>query len=298
MNNEHTKEIVLQTEAEENFAKYINFSLKNKKTILWITFVATVLSIAFALLQDKYYTAKVSMMEADLTNSGLSAFSNVSQGMSGLTSLIGGFEVEDNNTTMALAILESRTFIQKFIEENNILTILLSEDWNEETQSWIEEKDLYDGYMEFKDIISVEKDNKTNIFSISIEWKDPALSAEWANLLFKKLNHFMSEKDKLAAERNINYLESQLKLSSKVTIQNTLHAMIEQQTKTKMLASAQEEYAFELIDVAVVPKERSKPQRRLIVLAGFIIGLILSFSFIFIREYISYIKRIYLSNHK
>jgi uncharacterized protein involved in exopolysaccharide biosynthesis len=298
MNNKYNEEKSLEIETEENIARYLNFSFENKKTFFWIIFVAIVISVAFALFQDKYYSAKITMIEADGTNSGLSAFSNVSEGFGGLSSLIGGFENEDSNTTMALAILESRTFIQQFIEDNNILTILLSDDWNENTQSWIEEKDLYDGYMVFKDIISVEKDNKSNIFSITVEWKDPTLSAEWANLLFKRINDFMSKKAKSAAERNIDYLQSQVKLSSKVTIQNTLHAMIEQQTKTKMLASAQEEFAFEAIDMAVVPKERSKPQRRLIVVAGFFIGLILSVTFVFIREYFSYIKKIYSSNYK
>ena len=161
-----------------------------------------------------------------------------------------------------------------------------------------ESKDLFDGYMEFKDIISVEKDNKTNIFSISVEWKDPLESANWANLLFRKINKVMSQKDKESAKKNIVYLESQLNESEKVGIQNTLHAMIEQQTKTEMLASAQEEYVFESLDLAVVPKERSKPQRRLIVLAGLFIGLILSIAFIFVKEYIIYIKRIYSSRNK
>ena len=296
MNNKYNEETVLQTETEENVAKYLNFCFENKKTIFSITLGVTMLAIVFALVQDKYYRAKVSMIEAD---GNISAdFASGSEGFGGISSLLGGFDSEDVNTSMALAIMESRTFIQQFIEENNILTILLSEDWNEDTQSWIEEKDLYDGYMVFKNIISVEKDNKSKIFSISIEWKDTVLSAEWANLFFKKINRSMSKKAKLAAERNISYLETQVKLSSKVNIQNTLYAMIEQQTKTKMLANSQEEFTFEALDMAVVPKERSKPQRRLIVMAGFFIGLILSLSFVLIRGYIVYLKKIYSSNYQ
>ncbi len=298
MNNENTTEITGKLETEENIAKYLNFGMKNRKLVFWITSIATILSVIFALLSDKYYIASVTMIEADGTNSGLSAFNNVTQGLGGLSTLIGGFESEDVNTSKALAVLQSRTFLEQFIQENNILTSLLIEDWNEETQSWKEDpKDIYDGYMVFKDILVVDKDNKTNIFSITIEWIDPVLSAEWANLLFKKINRFMSEQDKISAEKNIIYLESQLTESEKVSIQNTLYAMIEQQSKTKMLASAQEEYSFEAIDLAIVPKERSKPQRRLIVMAGFFIGLIFSILFIFVKDYFLYIKKIYSSNY-
>jgi uncharacterized protein involved in exopolysaccharide biosynthesis len=103
----------------------------------------------------------------------------------------------------------------------------------------------------------------------------------------------MSNKDRLSAERNIAYLEAQVQTSEKVSLQNTLFAMIEQQSKTKMLANAQEEYIFEAIDMATVPKERSKPQRRLIVMAGTILGFLSSIAIIFIKEYLLYIKRIY-----
>ena len=45
-----------------------------------------------------------------------------------------------------------------------------------------------------------------------------------------------------------------------------------------------EDYAFKVIDPAMVPKTKIKPQRRQIVILGFIFGLILASLMVFIRE--------------
>jgi len=50
-----------------------------------------------------------------------------------------------------------------------------------------------------------------------------------------------------------------------------------------MLANTQEKYAFLVLDVVVVPEEKSKPKRTLIVLLGFILGVMISILFVFIR---------------
>lgn len=41
-----------------------------------------------------------------------------------------------------------------------------------------------------------------------------------------------------------------------------------------MLANVQEEYAFKVVDPAVVPQKPIKPQRTLIITLGFLLGLI------------------------
>jgi uncharacterized protein involved in exopolysaccharide biosynthesis len=160
MNNENNLERTSEVETEVNIAKYLNFGLKNLKTIIWITLVMTFCAVGYALWQDKYYSAQLTMVEADSSNSGLSSFTNISESFGGLTSLIGG-SGEDSQTQKALSILESRTFIEEFIQENNILTILLSEDWDHEAQLWKDgQKDLFDGYMVFRKILNIEKDKK------------------------------------------------------------------------------------------------------------------------------------------
>jgi LPS O-antigen subunit length determinant protein (WzzB/FepE family) len=58
-----------------------------------------------------------------------------------------------------------------------------------------------------------------------------------------------------------------------------LFSLIEEQTKTLMLANVREEYVFKTVDPAVVPERKSKPMRVFIViltalLSGFFMSMI------------------------
>jgi len=52
--------------------------------------------------------------------------------------------------------------------------------------------------------------------------------------------------------------------------------LIEELTKKVMIANVREEYAFKIIDPAVVPEMKYKPSKRNIVIISFLFGLIIS----------------------
>jgi LPS O-antigen subunit length determinant protein (WzzB/FepE family) len=51
-----------------------------------------------------------------------------------------------------------------------------------------------------------------------------------------------------------------------------MYNLIENETKTLMLANARSEYAFTLVDPAVTPEVRIRPRRTLMVLIGLLVG--------------------------
>ena len=57
-----------------------------------------------------------------------------------------------------------------------------------------------------------------------------------------------------------------------------------------MLANVREEYAFKIIDPAVVPDMRSKPQRRKIVILGLLLGVVFGSLLVLVKDY--YVKQI------
>jgi len=57
-----------------------------------------------------------------------------------------------------------------------------------------------------------------------------------------------------------------------VDMQKAFYQLIEQQTKTAMLADVRDDYVFSVIDRAVVPQERSEPKRSLILMLGVVLG--------------------------
>ncbi|EEZ85187.1 conserved hypothetical protein [Vibrio harveyi 1DA3] len=93
----------------------------------------------------------------------------------------------------------------------------------------------------------------------------------------------MKNKDVNQAKKNIEYLEKQLKLTNLSEMQNVFYQLIEEQTKKLMLAEAQDQYIFEMIDPPVVPEEKDSPSRAIICVLGTLIGGILSIFIALIR---------------
>ena len=82
----------------------------------------------------------------------------------------------------------------------NFLPVLFEEMWDAENQAWVVESEevlptdqkATDFFL--KEIINVDKDEKSGLITLSILWKDPTIAAEWANDLVKQLNEQLREK--------------------------------------------------------------------------------------------------------
>jgi LPS O-antigen subunit length determinant protein (WzzB/FepE family) len=86
----------------------------------------------------------------------------------------------------------------------------------------------------------------------------------------------MRTRDLQEAEKNLVYLRQQLAESNVVELQEAVSRLIENEMQTAMLARAREEYAFTVIDTAMVPMERSRPHRSLIVVISTAAGGLLA----------------------
>ena len=68
-------------------------------------------------------------------------------------------------------------------------------------------------------------------------------------------------------------------------MREVFYQLVEEQTKSKMLAEASPEYAFVTVSRAMVPEERSQPQRALICVLGTLLGGMLSVLWVLVRRY-------------
>ena len=102
--------------------------------------------------------------------------------------------------------------------------------------------------------------------------------------LVKRIDDFARARDKTKSEQSIRYLEEKLSQTRLVDVEKVLYQMIEAQTKTLMLAEVNQDYAFQVIDEAVVPENRSKPNRKLIVVLATLVGGMLMVLLVLIRS--------------
>lgn len=197
----------------------------------------------------------------------------------------------DSQITTALAIIQSREFIRQFIDRHNVLVPLFAGTWDSESmQSGIDET-VYDSessswiivepsnqqaYRLFRSLLSISEDQQNNLVTLAIEWKDPVIAKQWVDLLVNDINLLVKQQDLEEATSAIDYLRSQLEATQLVEMQQVFYQLIETQTRIIMLADVREDYVFKVIDPAVVPESRVRPNRTRTVLYGTILGFTIS----------------------
>jgi uncharacterized protein involved in exopolysaccharide biosynthesis len=172
-------------------------------------------------------------------------------------------------------LIQSRTFIEEFIARNNLLPVIFADDWDETNGQWSEQPapTIWRGAEEFKRRwLVVDRDPETGLFSLTVDWTDPEIAAEWANQLVALANELVRRKDIADAESSIAYLNKQIDSTNVVELQRVLYNLLEVEQRTLLLANARAEYAFRVVDRAVAPRFRASPRRTLMTIAGLMFG--------------------------
>ncbi|MDH5300487.1 MAG: Wzz/FepE/Etk N-terminal domain-containing protein [Gammaproteobacteria bacterium] len=275
---------------EINLLDYWRVLVEYKKLIVLLTVLATALALTVALLMTPVYRAEVMVMPADdKTGGGLSALAGQFGGLASLAGIeLGG---GGGQTAAAMATLNSRAFTEMFINEHKLMPVLFAQQWDAQNKHWLVEADAptaWDAFKVFDGIRTISEDKKSGMITLSVEWTDPALAAAWANQLIERINAHQQAKAITEAKESIAYLRQELEQTGVVEMRQSIFNLIEAQTKQIMLANVREDYAFKVIDPAVVPEEKIKPKRALIVVLGFMVGLMLG---VFTAFFVSFIKK-------
>jgi uncharacterized protein involved in exopolysaccharide biosynthesis len=235
--------------------------------LLTTTLLGIAVGLYLALTAPPTYRADVVTTEVREQGIGGGAAALANQ-LSGLVNLSGLGIGADRSERNAEAVLESRLLVQEFITRNNLVP-----------QMWPDPKTrptLWRAVQRFqKGVMSVRQDQRRGLTTLSVEWTDPATAAHWANGLVGLANELVRTHALEEAQRNINYLNAQSEHTTDVDLRRVIFNLIENETKTLMMANGRAEYAFRIIDPAVPPEVRSGPHRTLLVATGFLVGLLL-----------------------
>jgi uncharacterized protein involved in exopolysaccharide biosynthesis len=268
--------------------EYLRVLVEQKKLIGIITAVSTLLALLAAFLITPIYRAEVLL--APVTQEKTSSLSALAGQFGDLAALAGVNLGDDNKskTAESIAALKSRALSVAFINQESLKSVLFPRKWDAEKKKWKDPDDVPTDWEAFevfdRNIRTVQVDRRTGLVTFAIEWKDPTLATKWANGLVRAVNSSLRNRAISDAEKNIGFLEKQLASTSSVEIQQAIYRLIETQAKKKMIANTQEEYAFSVIDPAVIPEKRARPKRKLIVVMGITIGLLFGVTLVFARD--------------
>jgi uncharacterized protein involved in exopolysaccharide biosynthesis len=279
---------------------------QGKWLIIVTTFLFSVASVLYALSLPDIYKSEVTLAPVS-EDSGL----KIPGQLGGLAALAGvnlGGMGGGDKTGLAMEILKSRDFIGRFIEQNDLyLPVMAANGWsrsedklllnpkvyNEQTQQWIRKVNapfqpkpsILETVEEFKKLFSVSQDKTSGMVKLSVEHFSPYLAKNWADSLVKAINEEMRTRELTEAERSIAYLNQQIAQTNLADVRTMLFSLIEEQTKTLMLANVREEYVFKTVDPAVVAEKKSKPARALICILAAMLGFMLSALIVLVRYF-------------
>ncbi|ACF14514.1 lipopolysaccharide biosynthesis protein [Chloroherpeton thalassium ATCC 35110] len=244
-----------------NLLEVWNILIGRKVIILSVTLFVQFLTVLYALFATPIYRGEVLLAPAQEDNR--SKMSILAAQYGALASLA-GFDfggLNSNKIDEYIALIKSRAFIADFINEENLMPILFEDDWNKDENKWMVEKNdiptIGKAYELFsKDIITIDKDKESGLVSLSIDWRDSVLAANWANKIVKKFNNYQKRVQVQDSKKSLDFINKQLENTSIVENKNTLYKLIEMNTKTLMIAEITDEFAFKVLDPAVVPEKK------------------------------------------
>lgn len=274
----------------------------------WIIIATTVLfaiaGVFYALSKPNIYQASVLLAPAQSEDGG----SGISGQLGGLASLagisLGGGG--NNQIVMAKAVLQSHAFLRDFINRHNLaIPLMATKAWSMENNQWVINREVYnpetsewltdedgeslkptdwDMVKKFKeDHLNLSSNQETGMVTLSLKSQSPPAAEAWVERLVHDINEYMRRQEIKEAEARIAYLEEKLSETNIAGMQQVFYQLIESETRTVMLANAQDEYIFKTVDPAIVPQEKSEPKRVMIVIVAILLGGILGIFTVFVR---------------
>lgn len=248
--------------------------------------IVAVLTAAIALWMDNIYRAQVTLLPviSDDNDNPLGGLAAQFGGLAAATGVkLGG----DSQRSEALEYLKSRTVVERFIESGKLLPLLCAEDAADCEAPLSDPLAMNEASRYFRNKVrKISEDKRTGVVTLNIEWRDRAQAREWANRLVERTNDDLRDRAVSEAQGKLSYLEHALTETAVTEVRQALYRIVESQLKTIAIASARRNYAFRVIDPAPAlgRKDRVRPQRALMVVAGALLGLLLGGGVKLLRE--------------
>lgn len=296
-------------EEEIDLRELILILWSGKLVIGVITAVFAVGSVFFALSIPNQYKATTLLAPAQSAVGGLSSAFGQLGGLASLAGVSIG-EASSNEAKIAQEIMKSWSFIEAFIEHNDLaVEVYAAKGWSRGTDELEIDSNLYDTgentwlledvdtgefvspsswelFNKFKKMLSVSQDKQSGLVTVSIEHYSPRIAKEWLDLYVSSINKHMQARQVAKVSTNISYLEDQIAKTSITEMREVFFTIIEEQTKNKMVAQASPDYAFIAVSPSMVPQEKSKPNRALICVLGTLLGGVVGVLVVLVRYFI------------
>ena len=280
-----------------------------KLVITLVTGFAAICAVLYALSLPNIYESKALL--APKGESGAGGLAGLARQYGGLASLaginIGGGGGESSKSMMAQQKIQSLDFFTRHLYGKIVLDLMAVDHWDASSGALVYDPDFYDvksrawvreasyprqakpsaqeAHKAFLEVLSLSEDKKTSLVTIAIKHQSPVVAQAWVELIISAVTEELRGSDVEEAQGSIAFLEQQRTQTSLVSLDEVFAQLIEEQTKTIMLANVSKDYVFNVIDPGVVPELKSEPKRALICILGTLLGGMFGVLLVLVRHY-------------
>jgi uncharacterized protein involved in exopolysaccharide biosynthesis len=239
----------------------------------------TIPFLVVALLAEPVYRASTLLIDARGDTGAAGSIGAALGQLGNLASLARINVTGANHVDEAMAVMRSREFTERFIDEQRLLPALFPDLWDERANKWQTPDGApphpVQGYKAFNAIRSVTQEGRGGLVTVAVEWHDPAQAAAWANALVARINAEMRDRAIANTQLSVGYLEKELESTSTIETRQAINRLIEAQINQRMVASVTQEYAFRVVDRALPPDPDDSvgPSKLTLLALGPIVGL-------------------------
>ena len=286
---------VLMSQDEISFKEIIKFIWSEKITLSYFVLFFAIVSVIYSLSLNDIYSSEVTFSSTEQNEalntqgSGLAALAGISNTSQG------------DKRDLGIKIIKSLQFFEDLNNKYNVLPELMAiKSWDKATDTIRYDKSTYDeskdewtdgsipsiqeSHKEFIRHITINQDSNTGFITMSVNHYSPHVAKKWADLILEEINLKVKNQEIKKAERSIEFLENEIKDTNNNKLIEDLYSLVLKEMETIMLANSSPEYVFTTIDPAYSPERKSAPLRSLICIFGTILGAIIGFLVIFIRN--------------
>lgn len=212
----------------------------------------------------------------------------------------------DNQESML--ILQSNSFITSFLLSRDLIGFIYAgEKYNssskeisynklkiKEIESINSRKDLYNNsgltlqiIHNWKDVFQLNENIKPGFHEIKISTLSPLLSSNIAEWIVEDLNEYIRLKDLEESSKLIDFLYNKLEDLVLEGEKEIIYSLIQKNTEKNTYANVKNEYVLKVIDPPIKANSPSFPKLNILIILASFLALILSFTTIFLRFFLS-----------
>ena len=291
----------------------LKLAWSEKFKIIFITSIFLIGSILYALSLPNIYRSEALLASA--SDSG--NISSIRSQYAAVASLA-GIAVPTDNSSKKLAesieIMNSLNFFKELSSDETIFFNLQAPiDWDENLniliidpskfdtvkKKWISSSpfaingkpSIQSAHREFLDNFKVSIDKQTGFVHMYFDHYSPHTAKEILNSVIEMINEISRKKDISIASNSINYLQEEANNASLNDVRLVINNLIQKQIETIALANATPQYSLKILSEPNAPEIRIQPKRALIAQFGLIMGLIVSFIIVLLKNYLFITKK-------